>query len=151
LTMFKMNREKTYRFVPDLEISLGPRFKDRAFIEYVASKGSFARDLGSMLMLGVHNEWLGRKDPSQKVGLFALVIADEIYFDLGMTQAPFKANDPVGTIVAEDLVAKFGWKEVRISIFSRNYFETWLRQKLIERAENVKASATSPAEDEHDH
>lgn len=126
-----MNREKTYWFVPDLEIALGAHNDQRALIEYVASAGSFHRDLGSMIMLGIHNSWLKTKDPSQEIGALVMVIADEIWYETSLASAPHASLGEMGKFVSRPLSIELqGHDPVRLSIISRVYFEKWLLNRL---------------------
>ena len=139
LVRLKMQRAVTHWFVPDLQVSVGPRNQDRVLVEYVASVSSYKRDFGSMVLLRSSNDGevrrLARKwDFVGAMGhafrRYVLVVADEIWF-----KVPTFIGDISGGSTERGLRL---FDELNgLTVISRKYFSTWLAAEVKECAEEV--------------
>ena len=139
LVRLKMDRGTTQWFVPDLQISVGPRYQDRILIEYVASASSYRRDFGSMALLKTSNdgqvkrlsgkgEYEGMMQHSFRC--YVLVVADEVWFKVpAFIGVESGQSDQNGLRLLRELHG--------LNVISRKYFKVWLLEELRKCAEEV--------------
>jgi len=125
--------------MPDIKISLGPRNRDSAIIEYVASVGSFNRDIGGMMNLRHWNEedlsfrdetggsWSRAVSRAEK---YLVVIADEIWGKIPTITASREEAYGNGRRISRGLHG--------LEVISSSAFEQWLTDSLVSRAKKLR-------------